>query len=414
MGNIIANLLSAEEPGFSIAIKKLEQSSGQPSMDVRLMSEIIQTSRMKIGELGLDGHDTTGEELYYALLNKVKIHDQHLAKHIGVKNSSDPHELVQAIKRVIEKSKLPKNGWFLKKSVAKKLLHQTPPEKVMKLLGYSSVESMTKRENLVEIFGAIRLIETPAWLRKFNRAYKQLYPSDFENRDIEMAVLSSERYGQLGNMLSKQKAYSFTHLKELGFIALVPPKEDRVVGFLMATLPATIHYINEIRLYSSLFKLQQVKPDFGKLLAATLNEDETVHHAVMGGNKIHWRVIQRHYGRPEYTDHPDFFQPHIQPEDLLWRRAEEQLYSINPELSFWRNLDYVGMVVGGDRPISFNLLDLGMSYYFAINYEDRIINHMQASLWNELYMRYLGQKLLENQVVSQLDIDMIDADKLML
>src|SRR5690606_7997999 len=111
---------------------------------------------------------TTGEELYYALFNKVKVHDEHLAKHIGAHDPTNPEELIPLIKRAVEKSKLPKSVWVIKKSVAKKLLHNNPPERLMEYLGYSSVESMTKRENLLEIYGALRFAETPAWLKRFN------------------------------------------------------------------------------------------------------------------------------------------------------------------------------------------------------------------------------------------------------
>lgn len=414
VGNIIANLLNAEEPMFSMAIKRLETSSGNPGMDVRIMSEIIQATKIKVNELGFDQNDTTGEELYYALMTKIKSHDEHLLKHIGVADSNkDVESLSIAIKTLLEKPKIAKNAWVLKKSIAKRLLHQTPPEKVMKHLGYSSVESMTKRENLAEIYGALRFVETAAWLKKFNKTYKQLHPSDFENRDIEVVVVHENRWGNLANSLLAKKQYNITHIKEMGFVVILPPHNKKYEGFAIATLSAALHYINEIRLYSAYFKLQQVKQDFGKIIASTLNDD-IGSHAEMGGSKIHWRIIQRHYGHISNDSHPEAFQPHIQPEDLLWRRTEEELFLIDPELNFWKGMDYVGALLGSNNPVSFNLLDVSMNYYFSIDYKDRIVSHMRASLWNELYMRYLGQKVFENQVLSQLDGNMMNPESLIL
>lgn len=414
MGNIIAKLLSAEEPMFSMAIKKLESVSGNPGMDVRLMSEIIQTSQKKLKELGLDAHDTTGEELYYVLLGKIKQHDEHLIKHIGVKPDGGAEEIFDRIKQTVEKSKINRSAWVIKKSAAKRLLQQNPPEKVMKQLGYSSVDSMIKRENVCQILAAMRFVETPAWLKKFNKSYKSINPSDFEDRDIEIVVLDKSRWGNLADGLLAHKRYNLTHLKELGIILLVPPPENLMIeGLAIATLPIVVHYINEIRLYSSFFKLQQVKPDFGKVIAATLNDDEAS-HAEVAGHNIHWRVIQRHYGRPEHAVHPEIFEPHIQPEDLYWRRAEEQLFLIDPELGFWRNLDYVGILLGDDTPISLNLLDVSMNYYFALGFQDRTVYHMRASLWNEVYMRYIGEKVLEQQILQQLDVGLVNPSKLRL
>lgn len=402
MGNILSRLLDADEPMFSIALKQLEEAAGRPSQDVRLMSEIIQVSRQKMIQLGLDAHDTTGEELYYALLHKVRIHDEHLAKHIGGKDPADTVKLTPLIKRVLEHAKILRSTWVLKKSVAKRLLHQMPPEKVMKHLGYSSVESLTKRENLAEIYSALRFAESPAWLKRFNRSYKSVQPSDFETRDIEVVILSKERWGTLTHGYMAHKRYNITHLKELGVLALLPSPKENVIGFTIATLPMALHYMNEMRLYSAFFKLQQVRPDFGKIVANTLNDDLPA-TASMAGSNIHWRVVQRHYGRAEHaTEHPDIFQPHIQPEDLYWRKAEEQLYAIDPELKFWDGLDYVGMSLD-EGPISFNLMDVSMNYYLAIPYQERIISHMRASLWNELYTRYMGEKTLNQQVIGQLD-----------
>lgn len=413
MGNLISDLLKAEEPAFSLAVRHLEETAGRPGMDVRLMSEIIVSVRQKIQQLGLDVNDTTGEELYYALLNKVKSHDEHLAKHIGASDPTDALKIMPLVKRAVEKSDVPRGAWVLKKSAAKKLLHQMPPEKLMKYLGYSSVESMTKRENLSEIYGALRFAETPAWLKRFNKNYKQLMPSDFENREIEIIILDPKRWGPITSQFVHHKRYNLTHLKELGVILLLPPPAERIIGITIATLPVVLHYINEIRLYCAYFKLQQVKPDFGKIIASTLNEDIS-EAAEMAGNKVHWRIVQRHYGRPEHIDHPELFAPHVQPEDLQWRRAEEQLYSIDPELSFWRDLDYVGVRLGDNDIVSFNLMDISMSYYLALPYSERIVSHMRASLWSELLMRYLGEKVLERQILQQLDSSMIQANKIRL
>ncbi len=413
MSNIISRLLAAEEPGFSLAIRQLERSSGNPSMDVRLMSEIIQTVRIKIAELGLDARDTTGEELYYALLGKVKLHDEHLAKHIGASDPSNPAIVLPRIKRTLEKADIPRSAWVIKKSVAKKLLHAMPPERLMKHLGYQSVESLTKRENLAEIYGALRFAETPSWLRRFNKTYKNLVPSDFETRDIEIILLDKQRYAGLLESFLHHKQYSLTHLKEMGVIMLLPPRPESVTGLTIATLSAALHYMQEIRLYSAYFKLQQVRPDFGKKITQILNED--VHDAGdLAGNKVHWRIVGRHFGRAEYAAHPEIFQPHIQPEDLSWRRAEEQLFMIDPELRFWRDLDYVGVMLGDNTPVSFNLMDLSMSYYLGADYPHRIVSHMRAGLWNELFMRYMGEKVLEQSVLTQLDSNLLTSDKLRL
>src|SRR5690606_10635361 len=140
-----------------------------------------------------------------------------------------------------------------------------------------------------------------------------------------------EKWGGLTAEFVHKKRHNLTHLKELGVIVLLPMPIDRMRGIVITVLPLLLHYYNEIRLYSAFFKIQQVKADFGKILVETLIADPDT-SAVMAGQNIHWRVIQRYFGKLEGESHPEIFQPHVQPEDLHRRKAEEVLYKMEPAL----------------------------------------------------------------------------------
>ncbi len=410
MTNLLSQLLGADEPLFSLALRELEAVSGRPGMDVRLISEMIEKTHKKARELGLDATDSTGPELYHALQNRIREHDVHLARRLGADKPDDVQVLLPLIKHAAESAKVPRKAWVLRRSVAKRMLQENPPLNVMRQLKYTSIDSLIKRENLAEIYGALRFAESPAWLKKFNTNYKKLKPSDFESRDIEIIIISSERWGTIADTFVRRKRHNVTHLKELGVILMLPTTLKKLPGIAITVLPLLFHYLNEIRLYSAFFKLQQVKPDFGKIVAETLNADIRG-AAVMAGSHVHWRVIQRYYGKLEDEHHPEIFEPHVQPEDLHWRKAEECMYELDPELSFWRDLDYVG-VIAGSEPVSFNLMDVSIAYTTKAPYENRPYFHMRESLWNELFMRYMGHRVLEEQILQQLDNNMIKPEKL--
>lgn len=407
---MLSELLGATEPMFTLALKQLEEVSGRPSVDVRLTAEIIGKVHLATRALGMDPKDTTGKELYQALLNLTEKHDHFLAKKIGGKDPHDVQDLIPRIKKAAEDLDTPKSCWVLKHSVAKRLLKGTPPKKIMKHLGYRSVDSMLKREPLGEVFGALRFAESPEWLNMFLKKYKKLKPSDFETRDIEFTQLSAERWGDLTKEFTHKKRHNITHLKELGVILILPMPLERMRGFTIFSFPLLLHYINEIRLYSSFFKLQQVKHDFGSILVDTLVADPG-NHAIMAGQHVHWRVIQRYFGKLENEYHPEIFEPHVQPEDLHWRRAEEILFQFEPALHFWHDMDYVGVMQSG-RPIPFNLFDMAASYVNDSPHSKRAIYHFRESLWNEIFIRYMGQKTLEKQVLSQLDNSVIEPEDL--
>jgi hypothetical protein len=410
MANLLRDLLDAKEPLFSLSLKQLEEASGKKGIDTKLIGDIIEKTHTATKKLGLDHGDTTGPELYHALLAKIHEHDEHLARAIGGDDAENVQQLLPLIKKAVEAADVPKSCWVLKKSVAKEMLRKSPPPTIMKLLGYRSIDSMLKHENLAEVYGALRFAESPEWLNKFNEQYKALKPSDFETREIEFVVMPGERWGDIAEHFVQKKRHNITHLKELGVILMLPIKLRKLPGITITAMPLLFHYINEIRLYSAFFKLEQVKKNFGEIFVNTLIADPGK-AAAMAGSHVHWRVIQRYFGKLEKEYHPEIFEPHVQPEDLHWRKAEDALYKIDPELEFWKDMDYVARFEDG-RPIAFNLMDVSVGYCTNTPYEKRVIYHFRESLWNEIFMRYLGQKTLEQQVLQQLDNDMIAPETL--
>jgi hypothetical protein len=401
MSKLISELLGATEPMFSIAIKQLEIASGNPAADVRLTAEIIGKVHLKCQEMGLDPNDSTGAEIYEALKNKARIHDEHLCKLIGGHEPDDVATLLPLIKKAVDAADVQRDCWVLKYAVAKEMLRKSPPPKIMAHLGYDNVDAMLEHEQLAEIYGALRFAEGPEWLNEFDETYKTLTPDDFETRNIEIVMMNKERWGTIAESFVHKKRHNITHLKELGVILMLPVTLDRLPGVTITCMPLLFHYLNEIRLYSAFFKLKRTQSNFGEVFVNTLIAD-VGSAAVMAGQNIHWRVIQRYFGKLEKEFHPEVFEPHVQPEDLHWRSAEECLYKIDSKLEFWKDMDYVAVNHAG-RPVPFNLMDVAVGYCNDTSYHDRVVYHFRESLWNEVFVRYMGEKTLREQVLKQLD-----------
>jgi hypothetical protein len=65
-------------------------------------------------------------------------------------------------------------------------------------------------------------------------------------------------------------------------------------------------------------------------------------------------------------------------------------------------MNYVGSDFD-EGPVSFNLLDVTLNMLYNSPFERRSLRFMQASLWNELLIRYISQPILEQLVLKQLD-----------
>jgi hypothetical protein len=405
----IGRFLQAKEPLFDHDLHQLEELTRRKGVDVKLAAEIAQTAASRIKKLGVS-HDAPGPELYQALIDRVAEDDDRLARAIGGTNPRDIAEMIPLIVRAAENAPVPKDGWFLREDKARAMLRRKPPEAVMEILGYHLVSQLLDHEDIYELFLALRFVETPEWLNDFDALYHDLKPGDFELRPIRVVTFAASKWGNIAEHFIQKKRHNITHSKEMGAIAVMPMTEIRMTGITMKVLPLLCHYFNEIRLYSSFFKLMQSKANFGEIVSNTLIADPA-HVKITDHGHIHWRVIQRYFGKLTNEVHPEIFEPHLQPEDLHWRRAEDVLYEIDPKLEFWRNLDYVA-VFKDDQPITFNLMDLSLGYSNGIAYADRYLYHFREALWNEVFARYFGEKVLEEQLLVKLDNAIIKPEKL--
>lgn len=410
MSRVLSEILSAEEPGFTMAIQQLENASGRPGVDVRLIAEMNSTIRAKIRELGLDPNDTTPKELYHGLQATVGRHDTFISQALGVSDPEDVQFLLPQIVKCVNSMDVNKQCWVIKASSARKLLKANPPKKVMKILGYRSIDSMLKRENILVVYAATRFVESVQWQQKQIKSYKKLKSSDFESRNIEIIVLDPKRWGEAASSFIYEHHHNIAHMKELGVILVLPLPVDRLRGATLTVLPMILHYVTEIRLYSALFKLKQVRADFSSFLIKTLRDDP-VQVATMAGQKIHWQTIAKHFGSKKH-DLPEVFEPHVQADDLVWRTTEDLLYRIEPALKFWDGLDFVAMNAEGET-VSLNLIDNAVSYCNKLDYGQQLNLHVRGSLWNEIYTRYMGQAGLEQEVLGQLGNEQSIDDALM-
>ena len=354
MSRFLSDLLDAEEPIFTQAIHQLEEVSGRSGADVKLIGDITAMAHENMRALGLNPAASTGEEVYYALLGRVEQDIKRLVRIIGADEarSEDVQYLVPFMIEAANKVKFNRKVFVLKREKAKDFLRQMPPVQLMKKLGYDDVEAMFAGEDFDEIYTALRFSEGAEWLTEYNELFKRVVPEDYEERDLRIIQMDHDKYVDLAAHFVQKKLHNVTHTKEMGIIVVVPMNVKKMRGLALKTLPLLLHYMNEVKLYSTFFKLKSVQPNFGKTVVETLIADPGT-GSQMAGKRVHWRVIQRYLGKhKEDTVDKVAFEPHVQPEDLHWRRAEDLLFEIDPELTFWKDRDYVGLNYDG-FPVAF-------------------------------------------------------------
>jgi uncharacterized protein (TIGR00730 family) len=412
MAKFLRDLLDAEEPLFTQALQQLEKVSGNTGADAKLIADITAKAHESMRLMGLDPTSSTGPEIYQALQNHLDADIKRLSKIIGAHESDDVEYLVPFMIKAADGVEFDRKVFVLKREKGKELLRQMPPEQLMQKLGYTDVDVMFENEDFDEIYTALRFSEGPEWLNRYDELFATVEVSDYEERDLRILQMDHEKYVDLAAHFVQKKLHNVTHTKEMGTIVVVPMHAKTMRGLILKTLPLLLHYMNEVKLYSSFFKLKSKQPHFGKVVMETLIADPGT-ASQMAGNKIHWRVIQRYLGR--HKDDPNVdpaeWEPHVQPEDLHWRRAEDLLYKIDPKLEFWKDRDYVAFNFD-DFPVTFNLFDVSFAYSNQEPYEGRYAYHFRESLWNEIFVRYMGFPNLRKQVLESLDNADIAPEKL--
>ena len=413
MAKFLRDLLDAEEPLFTEALRQLEHASGRTAADTKLIGDIVAKAHENLRQMGLNPAVATGEEVYRGLEARLEGDIKRLVRIIGAEESrsEDVQYLVPFMVKAANSVKFNRRVFVIKHESAKNLLRQMPPKALMEKLGYEDIDEMFDHEDFSELYTALRFSEGPEWLNKYDELFETVTPDDYEERDLKIVVMDHDKYVDLAAHFVQKKLHNVTHTKEMGVIVVTPMHAKTMRGLVLKTLPLLFHYMNEVKLYSTFFKLKSKQPHFGKTVVSTLVADPGNASQIVG-NKIHWRVIQRYLGKhKEDNISMVAFEPHVQPEDLHWRRAEDLLFELDPELEFWKDRDFVGLMYDG-FPVAFNLFDVSFGYSNKETYENRYAYHFRESLWNEIFVRYMGFKNLASQVLEQLDNSAIAPEKL--
>lgn len=400
MSRVLAQLMGAAEPTFRAQLQRLEQAAGLPGADIRLMMHVINETRAKIRDLGLDPHDTTGPELYAALQSRLRDDEQRVRAALGLNAEASAAEVIAACQRFLSGVGVRTHSFVVKQPVMRALIKKLQPKATMKRLGYRSMDSMLKHESVAQLLAAAVMIESNEWQRRRLNAYKKLKATDFEVRKSCFYAPVSRHWPEIATHYAESYKHHMLTLPELGAVVLLPMERD-LPGLAITTLLLSVQSVNDMRTLGSYLKLQQVRPDFGEIFAGSI-QYEPIAATELAGEPLPWKVVQWFYGHGRAQYHPEAFEPHVQPEDLTWHEAEDVITTLQPAMEFWQGSQLLALLDGG-QPVSLNLLDVALGVCNGIDYANRVVHHMRQNLGRELLARYLHQDNLQQLLLGKLD-----------
>lgn len=399
MSRVLAGLLGANEVPFRQQVQRLEQAAGLPSADIRLSAHVLQATRQKIRELGLDPTDTTGPELFAALQTRLGQDEIRVRASLNLRADIQVVDMLEHIAEALTQLDHHSDVYVIKSTVMKQLLKKLKPKATMKRLGYRSMDSMLKHEPVAQLLAACQVSESTEWHEARLRAYRKLQTKDFEARRPQFVVPSSKQWPKLAEAHTAQHRHHLIEVPELGAVVILPMERD-LPGLAVTTFALSLQALNSMRALSAYLKLQQVRPDFGEMVQASILQ-EPLTEVELGGNKLSWRMVHWFYGQGHASYHPDVFEPHVQAEDLAWHHTGRELARLQPVLQFWEETEMLGLLDGRDA-VSMNVLDVALGVCNGLKYGERVLHNMREALGRELFARYLQQDYLQDMLGASL------------
>ncbi|HEY4964385.1 MAG TPA: hypothetical protein VIH90_06875 [Candidatus Saccharimonadales bacterium] len=401
MSRFLSQALAADEPHFSRGISELEKANGAPRHDIRLVSDISLKLKRSIEYLGLDPNDTTNEELYHALNEKLKTDDNKLLKELrtlAAKNVNLEANLSDGIKQLLDLMDIKQQVFSLKSSSFKKILKSTPPKKVMKSLGYRSLDSLTKHESPALIVLAINKFETKTYVRSYYQKYLKLKSTDFETKKLSVVEPKSSKWAEILKSIKLSTGYIHISCYELGSLIVLPEVNLPKKGQLTANLVQILSELSKIASTSNYLKLNQVTADFGLKVYDVAEHEPFVSLSILS-KPIPWHLAQSVIA----TRIEDIDLPQFSGDELGFSKLLDKLGDVVSDLKFWQSTEYLALVSKGDT-ISLNILDVADNLSNELSYQTRRLTNFRNSLWQELMGRYINPDLTVDSLVPAIEM----------
>jgi len=396
----------------------LKKATGKKNLETKVADNIFGKAAQIRQALGY-GPGISAKEMYKIILIHIKQIDQKLFEMLQKPVCMDVAGCTKLLNSVNALHPAPR-GFFLKEKKARELIEKTPPKTIISALGFRSVRELLDSEDIFNIYAALRFVESRTWMNKrFLPQYKNLKPSDFEERPVQFRILERSKWFGKAKAFVEKKYHDVSHLKELGLIFEVP-LEYRGPGLTLRLFSLILHYHSELDFYSDYFRflVKRNPSNFAKGLIYALRGENRTPTKIKNGKEAIF-IIQRYLAK-ENVAHPMLKIPHVSPEVAHWYVAEDalsRLGKIDPSLGLeiWDNSDAAGAFFplgAKEALVSFNLIDNVINLANDRSFAKRAYYHLQEAAWKEILRSVIGERKLKRLLIENLYRGFITAKEL--
>ncbi len=362
--------LNQTNPTFHKGLMKINQISGKTSNDIYFTERLKKTVRSKVTMLGLDPFDTTLQELYYGLREKLKRDELELTKQLryfAADKVSAEANLVDGLIARLEKSVIDSEVLSVKPYLIKSYLSKYTLKKTLKLLNFRNKESMFKRTPVALIYETAKTREAKQIVSELEHKLKQLTINDLVKTKMIFKKTDSQVFK---DFFADFKTATIFINRSIDF------KSGELIKFLIE-LSETI---NLWLIKNQLVELTKFRSDFSSIYSFTLfdeskNAIEFLDNFISKFNSIDlFNDVIEELNTSEYRNSA-----------LL---HDSRLLHFN-NLDFWADTNYL-MSVDGSKKVSFNVRDIVGDILTGTEFAYRSVKNAEVSLRKELISQYLN------------------------
>ncbi len=363
--------LGQHHPSFHQGILKINQISGKFNNDIYFTEKMSYLIRSKLRMLGLDPHDTTSEELYFALREKLKIDENsltHNLRYLAANRISAEANLVDGLVLRLNQATEGMNLLSLRGGFLKTKLNQLPLKKTVKALGYRTKSSMFKREPMSLIYLSAEKFESLSTVESLRSELKNISINDLSyspiifKKDIksrfETSVMADFKSATiyLNDQALAGKGNLVKLLIEVGEIINTWVLKDRVLDFV------------------------KFRDDFSVFYNFMLSDTSLLPNEFLDKFVSKFSDINMFNSILEDLD--------LEQQQSPLTRLDNKILHLS-NLDFWSDTNYL-LKVNHHQAVSFNVKDIVGDMINGVDFAYRSLSNAQQSLKKELINQYFS------------------------
>jgi hypothetical protein len=259
-----------------------------------------------------------------------------------------------------------------------------------------SLESVIKREDARLLYALATQLEDESWHAQIQAKIKRLPAKDISWHQVEAITLSQVWFDRSKSKLAHHGLQLVC--PDVGIVILFPVSNMKKPGMVTLALGFVLQALQRLSVNSTPYRRNVFAQGYHHVMPEIVSGQYPALLSVHGINPS-WRTVHELMARGYLSDKlPDM---ELELNDLDWNSTEMKLAAIAPTFDFWVGTHYLG-VNGKSGVVSLHMLDVAAAVIRNLDYGQQTQAHLEASLWNEICVRYLSQDVLTKSLIRQL------------